>query len=229
MENQRIKFNIGIIGNSGVGKSRLTEAYIFGNCYSNIEMNQYSDCYKKTIEINGEYYDLEVIDTPGHETYQSITCLDIRECHIIILVYDITNHKSFEDLEKWIQLVKDHRRDKCVIGLLGNKIDLYEKMEVTEEEAIKFAKNYNFPFYFSSAKTNKGAINDLVINLIEEYLRRYKKEGDNFFLLEHNLGIQNCCLGQIYFSFGERFKARVFPWYIPMYEFKKDKKSALLQ
>ena len=230
---KRKKFNIAILGSSGVGKTNLINADLFDDFKENSLKTIGNEPYDKEIVINDENYSIRIFDTAGQERYKSLSRNIIKRCQIIIFVYDITNRKSFEDLENWVQIVEDNRGDNCLIGIIGNKIDLKEEMEVSEEEAIEFAKSKNCQFYLASAKTNHKNFRVLIDNLVEEYLRRYKEEEDKkVIVLEEKIENKDkdkdrggCCAGEVHYSFGERFKARVFPWYVPMFKLEKERKQ----
>ena len=92
------------------------------------------------------------------------------------MVYDITEPISFKVLKDWINISNDLLDDKYVMGIVGNKIDLYLDMEVPEEEVVEMAKFYNCPFYLVSAKTMPDKCNEIIVKLVEEYLRRFPKK-----------------------------------------------------
>ena len=215
MENkkERSNFTISILGDSRVGKTKLIHSYFNGTFDDIYVATCGSDYMKDIIKINGKNYQIKIIDTPGQERYQSIARLFIKNCQIIILVYDISNRSSFENLKNWVKIIEDYRGDKCAIGIIGNKNDLYEKKEVTDEESIQFANNYNFPFYLSSAKTNNNNLKELITQLIEIYLCKYLEKEEYIWLEIEDKSNERINKYFCYYSFGEIFKARVFPWY----------------
>jgi len=235
MENKirRKKLTLSILGNSQVGKTNLIGRYL-GNIFQEDSLNTIgNERYTNEIEIDGEKFILKIYDTSGQERFRSTSIMVIKQSKIILLVYDVTNRKSFEELNYWVKTVEDNRNDNCIIGIVGNKIDLCEKIEVSEEEGIEFAKKNNFQFASTSAKSNIYNFNYLINNLIDEYFRKYPKEKEFISLeiqKEKKKKRKTCCQGEIYFPFGERFKARVLPWYIPMFEIreKKEKENSLI-
>ena len=89
----------------------------------------------------------------------------------IILVYDITDKKSFQELEQleyWIQLSQETEIN-CMFGIVGNKCDLYMEEQVTEEEARIFAKSKGYKFKLVSAKSNPNTLNEFLEELVQDY------------------------------------------------------------
>ena len=76
----------------------------------------------------------------------------------MILLYDVTHRRSFEDANYYYHAVKDYL-DNPVIALVGNKIDSYERIEVSTEEGQRFADEHNFLFFEVSAKTGDNVNN----------------------------------------------------------------------
>merc|ERR1711976_84110 len=100
---------------------------------------------------------LQLWDTAGQERYGSIISSYIRNCDVAIVVYDITDLKSFEGIHKWINLVKEERGDDAIIMLVGNKIDLNdEKRKVSIDEGKKKAEELAISFVETSAKTGNN-------------------------------------------------------------------------
>ena len=118
---------------------------------------------------------LDIWDTAGQEVYRSFVKLFYKESKIAILVYDISDRKSFDELKKyWFNEIKEFSKD-IIIGIAGNKSDLIDKEEVNEDEARKFAKEINASFRLTSALSNIG-IEELFLELTKKYLEEKKEE-----------------------------------------------------
>merc|ERR1711976_72691 len=96
---------------------------------------------------------LQLWDTAGQERFGSVIPSYIRNCAVAIVVYDITDLKSFKRIHKWINLVREERGDEAIIMLVGNKIDLNDDRKVSVEEGKKKANELNLSFVETSAKT----------------------------------------------------------------------------
>ena len=150
---KREVLKISIIGNSSVGKTSLRNRYL------NIEFNEellttvgYNKEETKITLEDGNTIKLVIWDTAGQERFQSMALNVLKSSQGIILVFDLTNKKSFEDLDNWLEKVKDCSGKSSLI-IFGNKSDL-EDRKIKKEEAEKFAKEHNIPYIETSAKLN---------------------------------------------------------------------------
>ena len=159
-----------LIGDSGVGKTNLINTSL-GKSFQTYEDSTVSPSYSDLkLDIGGKKYILNLWDTAGQEKYLKVTKLFFKGSGIIILVYDITNPQSFENLKKWYQICEDIIESEHIYGLVGNKNDLYLDSKVLEEDAKKYAKSINSKFSLVSAKSDT-----LFLDFLEELLATYKK------------------------------------------------------
>ena len=111
---------------------------------------------------------IKIWDSPSSEGYKPIVISQIKFTHGLLLVYDITNIQSFLHLDEWMKTIINNKEiNKYPVLLVGNKIDLQEKREVTFEQAKSFANKYNIQYYETSAKTKQG-IKEVFLSLINE-------------------------------------------------------------
>merc|ERR1711976_512897 len=99
---------------------------------------------------------LQLWDTAGQERFGSIIPSYIRNCHVAIVVYDITDLNSFKRIHKWINLVREERGDEAIIMLVGNKIDLNADRKVNVDEGKKKANELNASLVETSAKKSQN-------------------------------------------------------------------------
>eukprot|EP01121_Diplochlamys_sp_Union-15-3_P020821 TRINITY_DN8241_c0_g1_i1.p1 TRINITY_DN8241_c0_g1~~TRINITY_DN8241_c0_g1_i1.p1 ORF type:complete len:143 (+),score=25.15 TRINITY_DN8241_c0_g1_i1:96-524(+) len=97
-------------------------------------------------------------DTAGQEKFRTITSSFYGHSEGIIVVYDIMNKESFEQLDSWFKEVKRYAEENIVQILVGNKTDLLSSQDraVTKEEAQKLAEEHHIPYFETSAKTSEG-------------------------------------------------------------------------
>ena len=95
----------------------------------------------------------------------------------VFITYDVTNKESFDKIYYWIKTVKEHisKENNTKIVLIGNKIDLKQERQISEEEGKKMAQDYNLNYYETSAKENIG-INELMKDVIKDILNGKSKE-----------------------------------------------------
>ena len=160
-----------LVGSSGVGKTNLINSLI-DEKFQAITLATSSSTYVvKKIMINDKLYEVEIWDTAGQEKFYSLTKIFIKGAKLVIFVYDITQRKTFEEIDHWINTVNEVLEEKPVIGLAGNKKDLYLKEEVNNEEGNEKAKEIGAIFRLTSAKEGFG-ISDLFEELIYEYIKK---------------------------------------------------------
>ena len=143
-----------LLGESKVGKTSIISRYT--NKFIE-EPNRTLAAFstRQMIEVNGYKIELEIWDTVGQEQYRSVTSIFYKEALICILVYDITNRESFESIKNyWYNTVIENGMKGVIIGIAGNKCDLYENEEVSEKEGQNYRDSINAYFKLVSAKNN---------------------------------------------------------------------------
>ena len=161
-----------LLGDSGVGKTCIIARYISGTFDKNSPTtNGASFCCKN---VRFEQLDknllLDIWDTAGQEKYKSLSKFFYKDAAVCILVYDVTLKESFDSLKNyWYNQIKEFSEPDIVLGVAGNKYDLFEHEKVKEEEAREWAKEIGAVFELTSAQNNTG-INDLFTKVGYKYL-----------------------------------------------------------
>ena len=165
-----------LVGMSGTGKTNIINVMINQPFDSDQISTQTSSFVDKYIDVNNKKYHIEIWDTAGQEKYRSLTKIFIKDSKIVIFVYDITTKASFEEVDYWVNTVKEILGDNPVYALAGNKKDLFIKEEVEEDLGREKAEKIGALFKLTSAKTERNQINDFLKELLEAYI---KKNGGN--------------------------------------------------
>jgi Ras-related protein Rab-2A len=116
-----------IIGDSGVGKSCILLRFIDDTFNPNLENTIGVEFGAKMINIKSTNIKLQIWDTAGQEAFQSITRSYYRSAAGALLVYDITNKESFENIAKWLEEARVHGNPEMVLCLVANKCDLEDQ------------------------------------------------------------------------------------------------------
>lgn len=124
------------IGDVSVGKTSIINVLMGQKFNNEYEASIGVDFFSKTIKYKGKTIKLQIWDSAGQEKFRSLIPNYIRGSSLVFIVYDISNRKSFNNLQSWIDFVNNIENSNIVI--LGNKIDLDNKREVTTEEGQNF-------------------------------------------------------------------------------------------
>jgi len=147
-------FKILIIGDSGAGKSCLMLRYTRDDYRDNHMTTIGVDFQTRFIQIKNEIIKLLLWDTAGQEKFRSITEAYYRGSHGVLIVYDITDLKSFKNIKRWLSDIQSHALEDIQILLVGNKCDLIENRQVSYEQGKKLADDVGINFIETSAKTS---------------------------------------------------------------------------
>ena len=158
-----------LIGDSGVGKSCIIKRYINDEFVSGLVSTRGANYSTKVVHRNGKALRLDLWDTAGQEQYRSLGIHFYRDSYVIILVYDITNKFSFEELQKyWIEQVKESSPRNIILAIVANKSDLIEYEQVDEGTARQFAKDNDALFAVTSAK-QISTVESLFLDIAKKY------------------------------------------------------------
>ncbi|KAL6941871.1 GTP-binding protein [Hanseniaspora vineae] len=147
-----------LIGDSGVGKSCLLVRFVEDNFMPTFITTIGIDFKIKTIEINGKKVKLQLWDTAGQERFRTITTAYYRGAMGIILVYDVTDERTFANIrDSWYNTVSENASSECQLMLVANKCDKGdENRVVTTEQGQALARELGMAFVEASAKDNKN-------------------------------------------------------------------------
>ena len=161
-----------IIGDSCVGKTSLLTRYTTGTFKEEYIATVGIDYYTKNETINDKIISIKLWDTVGQERYKALTQNFFKNAEGVMVVYDITKVDSFDNLKFWINSIKQNMENKNIIIpviIIGNKVDMEDMREISNENAENFAKENNYKYFETSAKTGEG-IDNAVRELVNQVL-----------------------------------------------------------
>ena len=178
-ENKINPIKLIIIGSVNVGKTTLLTRYATGKFQNISKSTSNASFITKIKNVNNKKYEIKLWDTAGQEKYRSLTKIFIKDAKIALLVYAIDDKNSFNDLEMWLNIVKEINTDKIILGIAANKADLYKKAEVTDQQGKKYAKEIGAEWRSTSSLLDDCGIDELVDVLFNKYLeaKALKKTG----------------------------------------------------
>ncbi|KAG5898156.1 hypothetical protein JTB14_034011 [Gonioctena quinquepunctata] len=117
----------------------------------------YDICGKtKVVSVDNTKVKLQIWDTAGQERFRSVTHAYYRDAHALLLLYDVMNKTSFDNIRAWLGEIREYAQDDVVIMLLGNKADCGTERAVRREEGERLAREYNVAFMETSAKSGQN-------------------------------------------------------------------------
>ena len=143
-----------MIGDSGVGKTCLLLRYANDSFSPTFITTIGIDFKIKNVDIDGKRIKLQIWDTAGQERFRTITTSYFRGAQGILLVYDVTDRRSFESIRNWVSQIQQHADVHVNKILVGNKCDMLDEKVVSTEEGQKLAKEFGIDFFECSAKNN---------------------------------------------------------------------------
>ncbi|CAG2101597.1 unnamed protein product [Medioppia subpectinata] len=164
-------FKLLLIGDSGVGKTCILFRFS-DDAFNTTFISTIGIDFKiKTIELRGKRIKLQIWDTAGQERFHTITTSYYRGAMGIMLVYDITNPKSFDNIAKWLRNIDEHANEDVEKMILGNKCDCDDKRMITKERGETIAREHSIRFLETSAKANIN-IDRAFLDLAEAILNK---------------------------------------------------------
>ncbi|XP_045212549.1 ras-related protein Rab-37-like isoform X1 [Mercenaria mercenaria] len=173
MEDCDVACKVMLLGDSGVGKTCLLVrfkdgAFLSGSFISTVGI----DFRNKVVEVDGTKVKLQIWDTAGQERFRSVTHAYYRDANALLLLYDVTNKSSFDNIRAWLTEINEYAQEDVVIMLLGNKSDMASERIIKTEDGEKLAKDHGVAFMETSAKTGMNV--DLAFMAIARDLKMKK-------------------------------------------------------
>ena len=160
-----------LFGESGVGKTSIIAQFTSGKFDPDCVTSLSAQFISKTIEFENlqKAIKFDIWDTAGQEKYRALAKIFYKDAKVIILVYDITDQRSFDEVKSyWYEMVKSNGDQDAMIAIVANKNDLYDTAQVSEQDAKEFARSIGAIFQSTSAKSDSG-ITTLFDNIGQKY------------------------------------------------------------
>ncbi|XP_045841274.1 ras-related protein Rab-37 isoform X4 [Meles meles] len=165
-----------LLGDSGVGKTCLLIQFKDGAFLSGTFL-----ATNKVVTVDGVRVKLQIWDTAGQERFRSVTHAYYRDAQALLLLYDITNKSSFDNIRAWLTEIHEYAQRDVVIMLLGNKADVSNERVIRSEDGETLAREYGVPFMETSAKTGMNVeLAFLAIAKELKYRALWQPEGPHF-------------------------------------------------
>ena len=169
-ESENIK--IIVLGETGTGKTNLINAYFDKPFNKDNFTTTAPEFFQKELKVDGCNCLVGLWDTAGQEKYRSLSKVIMNGSKIVVLVYDVTNKKTFEELNFWVKSVEEVLGKDPILGIAANKIDLFEEQVVEKEEGEKYANDIGALFAETSAKEDQKGFQDFIYKLLQKYIQK---------------------------------------------------------
>ena len=169
MHEPKYVIKICLLGEAGVGKTSLVYRFIENKFRENYKQTLGVNLLKKDVDID-EYggVSAQIWDLGGQESFRSLRKLYLEGANGGLVIFDLSDRKSFDKLSEWIGSFKNARGEQPLL-LIGNKADLKNQIEIKDKEAEQFANNNNMELNITSAKTGQN-VEEAFIKLAKRIL-----------------------------------------------------------
>jgi Ras-related protein Rab-1A len=194
-------FKVLLIGDSGVGKSSLLLRFTDKTYTDSYTSTIGVDFKIQTIKLNDKVVKLQLWDTCGNEQFRTITSSYYRNANGIFVVFDLTDKYTFSQIKMWLLEIKKYAPENTCITIIGNKVDLQSKRQISYDEAKEYSNSIQASYFETSAKLGIN-INDMFLDIVKEILKHnitlYVHQNNNIEIgktikLEKLSSGLNCC------------------------------------
>ena len=172
-------FKVVLIGDTSVGKTNILSKYLTNDFDPDSKATVGVEFGTKNFKIEDNIVKVQILDTAGQERYRSITNAYYKGAKGSLLVYDITNPKTFESIDRWLSDLKVNGDENISVVLLGNKSDLESDRKVTTQQGKEKAEFYKLAFMETSALNGNNiekAFSELITDVYKNHHDLFAKE-----------------------------------------------------
>ncbi|VDK65133.1 unnamed protein product [Onchocerca ochengi] len=199
-----LRAKIILVGKSGVGKTSIILRHDGQGFYSKVSPTLGASFISSFFLLDGKSIELQIWDTAGQERYASMLPMYLRNAIAALIVYDITDRESFQEIKKWANEVERGSIIPVSLFVVGNKLDLENARVVQHREGAQYAEQIGAAFHETSAMNGKG-IREVITAVAEHLLERQNDERnersiqlDTINKLDHRYNHKakkSCCFG----------------------------------
>ena len=174
-----------VVGDSSVGKTNFVMRLTNNEFSKNYMTTSGIDLKTTDIEIKNKKIHIQLWDTAGQEKYKAITKNLFLKVMGALIIYDITNEASYNNLKSWVKLIKEECGKHMQLIILGNKSDLNDERKISKDEAINYAKEQNIEYIETSSKTGEN-VKKAVTMICESILENKEMNDSSSFVLDNS-------------------------------------------
>ena len=174
-----------VVGDSSVGKTNFVMRLINNEFSKNYMTTSGIDLKTTDIEIKNKKIHIQLWDTAGQEKYKAITKNLFLKVMGALIIYDITNEASYNNLKSWVKLIKEECGKHMQLIIVGNKSDLNDQRKISKDEAINYAKEQKIDYIETSSKTGEN-VKKAVTMICENILENKEMNDSSSFMLDNS-------------------------------------------
>ena len=174
-----------VVGDSSVGKTNFVMRLINNEFSKNYMTTSGIDLKTTDIEIKNKKIHIQLWDTAGQEKYKAITKNLFLKVMGALIIYDITNEASYNNLKSWVKLIKEECGKHMQLIIVGNKSDLNDQRKISKDEAINYAKEQKIDYIETSSKTGEN-VKKAVTMICENILENKELNDSSSFMLDNS-------------------------------------------
>ena len=167
------------LGESSVGKTSILAKYVDDIFDINMISTLGVDFKRKTEIIDDKQINIKVWDTAGQECFRNIQKIYYHNTEGVLLVFDLTSRQTFEQLNYWFENIKIECPKDVAICLVGNKSDLKDHIDVSDEDINEYLQKNNNPKFFKTSAATGENIKEVFQYISREIMEKKKEEKQN--------------------------------------------------
>ncbi len=167
------------LGESSVGKTSILAKYVDDIFDINMISTLGVDFKRKTEIIDDKQINIKVWDTAGQECFRNIQKIYYHNTEGVLLVFDLTSRQTFEQLNYWFENIKIECPKDVAICLVGNKSDLKDHIDVSDEDINEYLQKNNNPKFFKTSAATGENIKEVFQYISREIMEKKKEENQN--------------------------------------------------
>mmetsp|Transcript_57934 Transcript_57934/g.116146 ORF Transcript_57934/g.116146 Transcript_57934/m.116146 type:complete len:216 (+) Transcript_57934:60-707(+) len=173
-------FKVVLLGDSNVGKSNLLSRFTRDEFDQESRSTIGVEFASKTVTVNGKVMKAQIWDTAGQERYHAIAGAYYRGAVGALLVYDISKRSSFDSLDRWLKELRDRTDQDIVVLVVGNKSDLHEQREVSQQEAQALVESNRLSSCMETSALDSTNVEEAFMRILADiYNRQHSRPASN--------------------------------------------------
>ena len=159
---EKVQKKILLLGDGAVGKTSLVHRFVEGVFNERYKATIGVDIFSKNVSTSNGEVELQLWDLSGQAHFSAVRSKFYNKADGALLVFDLTNKKTFENLDSWLDETKNGVGSEIPMFILGNKMDLNDLLAIQDQDIANYAEQHSWKWAKSSAKTGENVENAFI-------------------------------------------------------------------